>query len=64
LGLTADACLAAILNEEDVPAGLDTYRWLKEDLLFERFAAQNGRVDVVEAFRKSKNLRVDFLKPF
>jgi len=63
LGLTADACLAACLNMQDVPAGLDTYRWLKEDLLVERFAVENGRVDVAEACRKSKNLRMDFLKP-
>lgn len=62
LGLTADACLSACLNKENVPAGLDTYRWLKEDLLVERFKAKNGQVDVMEACRKNQNLRMDFLK--
>jgi o-succinylbenzoate synthase len=61
VGLAADANLAAGLNDEDVPAGLGTYQWLKEDVLVERFQAQNGRVNVVEAWRKSKNLRMDLL---
>jgi O-succinylbenzoate synthase len=61
VGLAADANLAAGLNDEDVPAGLGTYQWLKEDVLVERFQAQNGRVNVVEAHRKSKNLRMDLL---
>lgn len=58
LGLAADASLAAILNDKDVPAGLGTYRWLKEDVLVGGFPARNGQVDVVEAFKRSQNLRV------
>lgn len=63
LGLTADACLAACLNTEDVPAGLDTYRWLKEDVLVEKFTAKNGQVDMAEACRKSKDIGEDYLFP-
>jgi o-succinylbenzoate synthase len=63
LGLTADACLAAGLNEDDVPAGLGTFKWLKEDVLVNKFRAQNGQVNVLEAFEKSRAIRYNLLIP-
>ncbi len=62
VGLAAEAALAACVNEEEVPAGLDTYRWLAEDLLAEEFPLQNGQIDVAEAFRTGQVIRMEALE--
>ncbi|MBF0475720.1 MAG: o-succinylbenzoate synthase [Deltaproteobacteria bacterium] len=63
VSLSALAQLAAALTPPDVAMGLDTYKWLKEDLLTEPFRAEQGRVDAEEAFHRSKAIRWDLLKP-
>ena len=59
VGLIALAHLAAIITEEDIPAGLDTYDWLAEDLLERRFQARNGRLDLVELDECAATIRLD-----
>ncbi|MBF0495624.1 MAG: o-succinylbenzoate synthase [Deltaproteobacteria bacterium] len=63
VSLSALAQLAAVLTPPDVAMGLDTYKWLKEDLLTEPFRAEQGRVDAEEAFNRSKTIRSDLLRP-
>ncbi|MBF0552815.1 MAG: o-succinylbenzoate synthase, partial [Deltaproteobacteria bacterium] len=63
VSLSALAQLAAALTPPDVAMGLDTYKWLKEDLLTEPFRAEQGRVDAKEAFNWGKSIRKDLLKP-
>jgi o-succinylbenzoate synthase len=46
LGTAALVALAAGVGDEEVPAGLDTYRWLGEDLLRPRLDLPAPRVDV------------------
>ncbi len=62
VGLAAEAALAACVNAEDVPAGLDTCRWLAEDLLAEDFPLQNGQIEVEEAFRRGQVIRMEKLE--
>ncbi|GBD93114.1 o-succinylbenzoate synthase [bacterium BMS3Abin05] len=42
VSLTAAANLAACVNQNDVPAGLDTHRWFKEDALKGSFRVEHG----------------------
>ncbi len=62
IGLAAAANLAACMNQQDVPAGLDTYKWLAEDVLAERFTTKDGCVDAEEAYENGKNVRLDLVK--
>jgi len=62
VGLAAEATLAACINEEDVPAGLDTYRWLAEDVLVEKFSLQKGLIQVQETFSRGKNIQLELLE--
>lgn len=48
LGLIALARFASALTTEDIPAGLDTYDWLGEDVLSRRFTISNGSLDLDE----------------
>lgn len=41
IGLWSNTCLAAAFSNEKVSHGLDTYSWLKADLIFPAFSAQN-----------------------
>lgn len=62
VGLAAEAALAACVNEEDFPAGLDTCRWLAKDLLAETFPLQNGRIEVEEACRRGQVIHMEMLE--
>lgn len=62
LGLAAAANLAACLNEEDVPAGLGTCKWLREDLLPRPFCPEGYQVDVEDADYQSRRLRMSHLE--
>ncbi len=46
VGLSASAGLASGKLKKDVPAGLDTYRYLADDLLVERFSIEKGCLDL------------------
>lgn len=59
VGLAALANLAAVLNPDDVPCGLDTYRWLAEDVTSRPFRAVRGRVDVAAADRNARELMIN-----
>jgi len=59
IGLIALAHLAATITEEDIPAGLDTYDWLAEDVLERRFQAHNGRLDLAELDECAATIRLD-----
>jgi O-succinylbenzoate synthase len=61
VGLAALAGFAAALCGPEVAAGLDTYRWLGEDLLQEPFRAQDGSIDVDKMAYQARNLRYDRL---
>lgn len=61
VGLAALASSAAALCAQRIPAGLDTYRWLAEDLPEIPFAATHGLVDVEEAHQHARQLRWSLL---
>ncbi len=48
LGLSILANLAAAVNFEDVPAGLDTYSWYKEDIIPGSLPVRKGRINILE----------------
>jgi O-succinylbenzoate synthase len=60
VGLAALTSYAAALSA-GVPAGLDTYRWLREDLPVQRFAAHGGKIAVDSVYRQARRLRADLL---
>lgn len=49
LGLVALANIAACVNDEDVPAGLHTYRWFQNDLLRAPLPIEAGSLDLERA---------------
>ncbi len=63
VGVAALAQMAAALVKEGVAAGLDTYRWLQEDVLRQRISLRKGRISCDEAWQKSSELREEFLEP-
>ncbi len=56
IGVAALANVAAALCG-DTPAGLDTYRWLREDVLAVPLVLQQGRIDVDDACSRARRLR-------
>lgn len=59
VGLAALAGVASALCDPEVAAGLDTYRWLGEDLLQEPFIAQHGYIDVDKVDIQARQLRYE-----
>jgi O-succinylbenzoate synthase len=51
---------AAALRQEEFAMGLDTYNYLKKDVLLNRLPFSNGEVDIEEAWRFAQ--RIDFEK--
>ncbi len=62
VGLAALAGFASALCDRDTATGLDTYRWLREDLLKEPFFARHGYIDVGSVDFQGRQLRYDHLK--
>jgi O-succinylbenzoate synthase len=62
LGLCALAHLASAITAEDIPAGLDTYDWLAEDVLQTRFHVQDGALDIQDIDACAATLNVDTLE--
>lgn len=62
VGLAALANLAAVLNPVDVPAGLDTFRWLKRDVLLQPFAAPQGQIDIAALHQSAQRVNLRRLK--
>ncbi len=48
LGLSLLAHIAAAVNSDDVPAGLDTYSWLADDIIKGSLPVKNGRINIEE----------------
>jgi O-succinylbenzoate synthase len=61
VGIAALTNCAASLMGSAHAAGLDTYRWLRDDLLAERFAASRASLDVDRTHRLAQQLRSDLL---
>lgn len=62
IGILGLARFAAWLSRDDIPAGLDTYRWLERDLLAPRISMANGRMDVPVRMRDVYTVKPDFLR--
>jgi len=63
VGIAALAHLAAGISEDDVPMGLDTYRWLAGDVLQERFSVRDGAYDLDELDACVATIDTDTLEP-
>ena len=57
VGLAALANCAASLTDGQHPAGLDTYRWLRDDVLVARFDGYGATVDVDRVYSLARYLR-------
>jgi len=62
IGTQSLVALAAVLGERDVPAGLDTYRRLEDDLLEPRLDLQGPTVDTEAFFATPRTVRTDRLE--
>ena len=62
IGLSAVAQLAAAVAPAAVATGLDTYRWLAEDLLVHPFRVVNGQVNIDELNRYGTVIRPDLVE--
>lgn len=62
VGLAALANCAAALGEWGLPMGLDTYRWLREDLTETAFTASRARIAVDSVHRQAQQLRASLLQ--
>ena len=61
VGLSYSTCLAASLMVKNVPIGLDTYQWLSQDLLVNKFVAKAGKLDVVKTAKNSADIKFSLL---
>ena len=62
IGFTAEVCLAASVSRDNVPAGLGTSQWLKQDLLTDPIPIEKGSIDVFRLYRQSGRIRRDLLR--
>ncbi len=60
VGLAAAASIASVLNDQDVPCGLGTYKWLQEDISQPSFRAVKGKIDVKDVWKHCQNIRPQF----
>lgn len=56
------ANLAAAFSDGTVAMGLDTYRFLEQDILKEKLVIANGRMEIPENSERAKNVRFDMLE--
>jgi len=63
IGLSGLAQFAAAFTPPSVAMGLDTYRWLAQDLMATPFRARRGAVDAAEISEMSRGIRADLLRP-
>lgn len=60
VGLAAAASVASVLNDQDVPCGLGTYKWLQEDVSQPAFRTVKGKIDVKKVWKHCQNIRPQF----
>ena len=61
VGIAALAQYAAVLSGADIPAGLDTYGWLAEDVLEERLPVGTGVLELDAIDRLARGVAMDRL---
>ncbi|MGH8014598.1 MAG: o-succinylbenzoate synthase [Candidatus Zixiibacteriota bacterium] len=62
LGLTFLAQLAAVVNQEDISAGLDTYSWFADDIIKGSLPVENGIIDISKLSSIESVLRYERLE--
>ncbi len=62
VGLTTLANIAAAINKQPVPIGLDTYKWLKKDVLQKGFQATGGQVHLKILNENARGVKMSALK--
>ncbi len=62
IGLLGLVALAASISPRDIPAGLDTYRWLAQDILTPPLSLDRADVDVAALLRAERTLQSTFLQ--
>ena len=62
VGLQGLVALAAALSPDDIPAGLDTYRWLADDVMTPHLDLGHGRLDVATVLGASRSINKGLLK--
>ena len=60
--IEAFAAFAASMGTEDTPHGLDTAKWLAEDLFIKPLTIKNGSIKISQSPPPTANLRMDLLK--
>ena len=63
IGLQGIAAFAAGLGSHDVPIGLDTYRWLADDVIDPRLELGRGQVDVPAMLKTRRRINEQVLRP-
>ncbi len=61
VGILGLAALAAAVNTPNIPAGLDTYRWIKADVWRPRLDLSKGFIDLPSACRTPRTWNHDLL---
>lgn len=62
IGILGLARFAAFLSVEHIPAGLDTYRWLKADLLTPMLKMDRGTLEVGSPVERARTVNMDRLR--
>jgi len=62
IALAGLAQIAAVFTPKDIAMGLDTFRWLQQDLLVKPFDVSCGSLDVRQIGRATRNIRTDLLR--
>ena len=63
IGVSALIQIASVFVAEDIPMGLDPYRWIKEDILEESFIIKDGAFFIEDVIDKAKRINKKILTP-
>ena len=62
LGVSILVILASAFIPDDIPMGLDTYRWIKKDIMEEPFTIKNGAFSLGDVLRKMGRIDKNLLQ--
>lgn len=62
VGTMGLATLAASIGEQDMPAGLDTYRWLEKDVVRPRIKMDGGKIDITSMLGTKRTMNGHMLR--